>query len=143
MGKFDFLTKTLVDSFSYTTTTQNRESCASVNIEGRRYVKFGVLQAVTIVGNLYEDHNGNRILTCGISKQHPCDTKCDKEKGYEIAALNAMSNPDIIFNTVPKYLDKDVFYNMMDLYVNSMDLEFIKTTKELEAAGLDPKKYNR
>ena len=40
MKKFDFLTKTLVDSFSYTTSTQNRETYAEERINGRKVLKF-------------------------------------------------------------------------------------------------------
>lgn len=143
MKKFDFLTKTLVDSFSYTTSTQDRETYAEEKINGRKYLKFGTLQAVTVVGNLYEDHLGNRILMCGVSKQHPNDNKCDKQLGYEYAAEHAMNNPDIIFNSVPKYINKFNFRKMMEWYVDGMDLEFIKTRQELDLCGDDPKKFNR
>jgi len=143
MKKFDFLTKTLVNSFSYTTITKDRDAYSDVNIDGRQYTKYGTLQAVTVVGNLYEDHNGNRILMCGVSKQHPCDTKCDKQIAYEVATLRAMSNPDIVINTVPEYVNKFNFAQMVSWYVDAMKLDFIKTRQEIEKSGDDPKKYNR
>ena len=143
MKNFDFLTKELIDSFSYTTITKNRNAYTDVVIDGRQYTKYGTLQAVTIVGNLYEDHNGNRILTCGIAKQHPCDTKCDKHMAYEVAQARAWSNPDIVINTVPEYFNKFNFSQMMSWYVDAMKLDFIKTRKEIEKSGNNPKKYNR
>lgn len=143
MNKFDFLTKTIVDSFSYTTSTQNRDSYTTVNINGREYVKYGTLQAVTIIGNLYEDCYNNRILICGISKQHPYDTKVDKEMGYEIAMEKAMDDPDIVLYNVPEYMDNFSFRQMVAPYIDSMKLEFIKTRQEIIKNGDDPKKYNR
>ena len=143
MENFDFLTKELIDSFSYTTITKNRDAYTDVIIDGRQYTKYGTLQAVTIVGNLYEDHNGNRIIACGIAKQHPCDTKCNKQMAYEVAQAHALLNPDIIINTVPEYLNQFNFAQMMSWYVDGMKLDFVKTRKEIEKTGDNPKKYNR
>jgi len=143
MKNFDFLTKELIDSFSYTTVTKNREAYSDVIIDGRQYTKWGTLQAVTIVGNLYEDCFGNRILMCGVSKQHPCDTKCDKQLAYEVAQAHALFCPDLVVNSVPEYLNKFNFAQMMSWYVDAMKLDFTKTRKEIEKTGDDPKKYNR
>lgn len=143
MKKFDFLTKTLVDSFSYTTSTQDRETYTEERINGRKVLKFGTLQAVTVVGNLYEDCYGNRILMCGVSKQHPCDSKCNKQLAYETAQAHALFKPDIVINTVPKYMNSINFRNMVEWYVDGMDLCFLKTTQEIINSGDDPKKYNR
>ena len=52
--KNKFLFKELVNTFSYTTATQDREVYADVSINGRRYRKYGTLQAVAFVGNLYK-----------------------------------------------------------------------------------------
>lgn len=143
MKNFDYLTKTLINSFSYTTTTKDRESFSNVIIDGRTYTKWGTLQAVTIVGNLYEDFKGNRILVCGVAKQHPCDTKCDKQMAYEVAQEHAMNNPDFVFYTVPKYMNKFTFAQMVSWYVESMKLDFIKTRQEIKNNGDNPEKYNR
>ena len=143
MKKFDFLTKTLVDSFSYTTATKDREAYANVNIDGRQYTKWGTLQAVTIVGNIYEDHNGNRILMCGVAKQHPNDAKCNKQMAYEAAQAHALFEPDFVINTVPEYVNEFNFSQMVSWYVDAMKLEFIKTRQEIKNGGDDPQKYNR
>lgn len=143
MKNFDFLTKELVDSFSYTTITKDREAYSDVVIDGRSYTKWGTLQAVTIVGNLYEDFRGNRILMCGVAKQHPCDTKVNKQIAYEAAQAHAMFNPDIVINNVPEYINKFNFGKMMEWYVDAMKLEFVKTNKEIERSGGNPKNYNR
>ena len=143
MKKFDFLTKTLVDSFSYTTSTQDRETYTEERINGRKVLKFGTLQAVTIVGNLYEDCYGNRILMCRVCKQHPCDSTCNKQLAYQTAQPQALFKPDIVINTVPKYMNNINFGKMVEWYVDGMALCFLKPTQEIINSGDDPKKYNR
>lgn len=143
MKKFDFTKKKLIDTFSYTDITDDRYSSTEVNIDGRKYLKFGTLQATTAIGLLWEDENKNRILHIGISKQHPCDSKCNKDEAYAAATERAMINPDIIINTVPKYISKYNFEKMLYWYVDGMDVEFIKTKGEMNKLGIDPKKYNR
>lgn len=143
MKTFDFSTKTLIDSFTYTTITNNREAATEVVIDGRNYTKWGTLQAVTIVGNLYEDNDGNRIMLCGIARQHPNDTRCNKQVAYEVAQLRALSDPDLVINTVPKYINNFNFSRMMSWYVDGMNLEFIKTKEEIKKIGDNPQKYNR
>jgi len=143
MEKFDFTTKQLVNSFCYTTIDKNRESSKYVKINGRDYEKYGTEQSVTIIGNLYEDHHNNRILVCGIAKQHPCDTKCNKQISYEVAQEHALNNPDIIFNSVPDNINNYIFSAMMNWYIAGMKLEFIKTRQEIMTAGQNLKIYNR
>ena len=139
-----YLHKELVNTFVYTTATKNREAYTDVSINGRRYTKYGTLQAVTFVGNLYEINNdkNKRVLFIGISKQHPCDTKINKNTGYEIAYVNALDNPSMIIELTGK-VNKRRFNEIVEHYMDNMDLEFVKTTKEILAEGLDPKKYNR
>lgn len=158
-NKKDFLFKELVNTFSYTTASQNRDVCADVSINGRRYTKYGTLQAVTFVGNLYEvgiQNNGylkdnvtinnknNRklVLFIGMSKQHPCDVKVNKEHGYEVAHINALDNPCMIIDINEKFT-KRRFVDIVEHYLDSMNLEFVKTRAEIIAEGKDPSKYNR
>ena len=141
--QFDFLTKELVDSFSYTTITKNRNAYSDVNIDGRTYRKYGTLQAVTIVGNLYKDCFGNEIMTIGISRQNPCDSKCNKNIAYECAQMKALTDPDIVINNVPTYVTKFNFAQMMSWYVDMMNLEYLKTRQEIKNEGKNPKNYNR
>lgn len=143
MGKIDFLTKELVNTFTYTTINRDREVCTDVMIDGRMYTKYGKLQAVTIVGNLYQDEEGNRLLTCGVARQHPCDSKIDKHIAYEIAQERAVAEPDIVITTVPNHITRYNFQRMMEWYIDGMDLQFIKTAEEIEKSGLDKNLYNR
>jgi len=136
MKKFNWKNKNLLKTFSYTTATENREVMTTVNYLGRDYFKCGTVQAVTFIGNLYEDDNHNKVLTVGISRQHPNDIKCIKEEGYEAATLKAMFEPDIIFNTVPKKITKFNFRQMCKWYIDGMDLEMIKTSQEREIKSL-------
>lgn len=136
-----FLFKELVNTFSYTTATQNREAYTDVSINGRHYIKCGTLQAVTFVGNLYNVDN-KKVLIIGMSKQHPYDTKVIKDQGYE-AAHNAMLNDPCMIIEVQGKFNKRRFVNIVEQYINSIKLEFIKTRSEIIAEGKDPKKYNR
>lgn len=131
-NNFDFSTKELVESLSYTTSTKDRQAEVEVVIDGRKYIKQGTLQAVTVVGNIYKDHKDNKIIMVGISKQHPDDLKCDKYIGYEEANLRALENPDIIIYNVPNYVTIFNFEMMMSWYVDMMDLKFVRTKKEIE-----------
>lgn len=147
----DFLFKELVNTFAYTTASQNRDVYTYVRINGRTYAKYGTLQAVTFVGNLYEIKNNNSdgdynpskyILMIGMSKQHPNDVKVDKNLGYEIAQNNAQQDPIIIMEVQGKF-NKRRFVYLVEHYLDTMKLEFIKTKEEILLEGKNPKNYNR
>lgn len=141
-SKDNFLGKELVKTFSYTTATQDREAYANVVINGRQYTKYGTLQAVTFVGNLYRVDN-KYVLFVGMSKQHPCDTKVNKRLGWEIAAANALDNPFMIIEVNSKF-DKFMFNDFVEGYMdNMMDLQFVKTREEILAEGKNPNDYCR
>ena len=155
-----FLFKELVNTFAYTTATQNRDVYTDVSINGRRYKKYGTLQAVTFVGNLYKvgcsgegywpkeqgpiqtSKNEKYVLVIGMSKQHPYDTKVNKELGYEIAHENSLDNPCMVIEVQGKFT-KRRFVDLVEYYISTMKLEFIKTRGEIIAEGKDPKNYNR
>ncbi len=137
-----FLFKELVNTFSYTTASQNREAYADVSINGRRYRKYGTLQAVTYVGNLYKVGEDKQVLVIGMSKQHPCDGKVNKQYGDEVAHENALDDPCMIIEVQGKF-NKRRFVNLVEYYISTMKLEFIKTRDEIIAEGKDPKKYHR
>ena len=155
-----FLFKGLVNTFAYTTATQDRDVYTDVSINGRRYRKYGTLQAVTFVGNLYKvgcsgegywpkedgpiqtSKNEKYVLVVGMSKQHPYDTKVNKELGYEIAQTNSLDNPCMVIEVQGKFA-KRRFVDLVEYYLSTMKLEFIKTREEIIAEGKDPKNYNR
>ena len=147
MNKENLTCKKLVKTLSYTTLTQDREVYTEVLIDGRKYLKHGQLQAVSVVGFVYKIFNDKTQCSeywvqCGISKQHPCDTKITKEQGYEIAAENAMMNPFLVMK-VNKQFGNNTFRDIMRAYVGDMDLEFIKTKEEIENQGKNNLDYNR
>ena len=155
-----FLFKELVNTFAYTTATQDRDVYTDVSINGRRYRKYGTLQAVAFVGNLYKvgcsgkgywpkedgpiqtSKNEKQVLVIGMSKQHPYDTKVNKELGYEIAQENSLTNPCMVIEVQGKFT-KRRFVDLVEYYISTMKLEFIKTRGEIIAEGKDPKNYNR
>jgi len=143
MKKFDYLTKELVNSFSFTTITKDREACADVMINGRTYTKWGKLQAVTMVGNVWRDTFGNTVMHVGIARQNPKDTLINKQISYEVAQDRSMNNPDIVINLVPEYLNEFNFGQMMSWYCDAMKLQFVKTKEEIQLVGDNPKNYDR
>ena len=147
MENLNLVSKELVKTLSYTNFSEDREVYAEVIIDGRTYYKLGTLQGVTIVGFMYKVFNSELdkneyYLYCGLSKQHPCDSKINKEIGYEHAATNAQMNPFLIMK-VEKTFGNNTFRPMMKAYVDDMDLEFIKTTQEIAKSNKDKSIYNR
>lgn len=132
-----FKNKELVRTFDYSTSTKDRQVCTSVSFNGRKYIKFGTLQAVTMIGAMYKTDENKNMLVIGISKQHPSDNM-NKSLGYEIAHLNMLSNPSIIMNVDKTFKQRD-FNKLCKAYIDSMDLAFVQTAKEkniLENGGI-------
>lgn len=141
-SKDNFLGKELVRTFVYTTATQDREAYTDVVINGRKYTKYGTLQAVTFVGNLYKVDD-KHVLFVGLSRQHPCDTKVNKRLGYEIASENALDDPFMIIEVNNKF-NKHMFNDFVEGYMdNMMELQFVKTRQEIMLEGKNPKAYLR
>ena len=96
--KFD--EKEFVESFVCSTINDFRESSKRVMLDGRWYIKEGTEQAVTLVGNIFKVKEGDvekTMLYIGMSKQHPCDSKCDKEIAIEQAQIKAFDDPIMIY----------------------------------------------
>ena len=116
------------------------------------------MQAVAFVGNLYkvggpgegylkddgpvQNRNDKYVLVIGMSKQHPYDTKVNKDLGYEVATENMLTDPIMMIEVQGKF-NYYRFKNIVENYLNTMKLEFIKTKAEILAEGKDPKNYNR
>lgn len=132
----NILTKEILKTYSYTTSNGNRESSALVRINGRDYIKFGTLQAVTLVGDLCEVYDADvkrnkTVLFVGVARQHPRDIKIDKELAYETAHLNALLNPQMIIE-VGECFTQYNFREFAKNYVDTLKLEFVKTQAERE-----------
>ena len=73
-NNLDFLNKTEVNSFVYSSVDRVEINCKNVIIDGRQYTKWGRPQIVTFVGLMYEAQNKDtkkttNFVTVGISKQ--------------------------------------------------------------------------
>lgn len=137
----NILTKETLRTFSYTTANGNRNGTKLVRILGRDYAKFGVFQAVTLVGNLCEvyDRDVKRLKTVlfvGLAKQHPNDIKLDKEIAYETANLNAQFNPCMVIEVGPEFTSYN-FREFAKNYIDTLSLSFVRTTAEKEDIELD------
>lgn len=141
MNNLDFLIKEQHRTYVYSTISDERLAVKPVQINGRWYEKYGVEQAVCFFGVIYKVSNNTTgckeyVLHVGMSKQHPNDAHIDKKIAVEVAQENALIDPIIEM----KVSDKFAYYNfkcMMENYVNTLNLKFIKTRqeKELEKYG--------
>ena len=134
-NKNDFVSKELVKTLAYTTAKQNRDVYSEVVINGRKYIKTGTLQVVTVVCNVWKVFNKETNLyeyqaLFGLAKQHPEDIEINKELAYEIANTNSFINPFIKMQ-VNKRFGENTFRDMMRVYISDMDLECIKTKEEI------------
>lgn len=130
------LSKKLIDTFSFSTINTDRRGEMLVRIYGRNFIKLGIYQAVTLVGDLYEVYDPDvkhdrRLLLVGVSKQHPRDIKADKELAYELAHERAFTDPQIIMEVGPNFCSHD-FRHLAHTYVDSLDLKFVKTREEID-----------
>ena len=138
-NNLDFLNKTEVNSFVYSSVTRDGNNCKNVVIDGRQYTKWGKEQIVTFIGLVYEAQNKDtnrttRFVTVGMSKQHPQDIKHDKKIALETARINALTDPCMVFYDVSSSFNNYTFNRMMEMYVETIDLDFIMTRDELKKA---------
>lgn len=134
------LTKEFVKNFSYTTINTDRSGVKELRIDGRQYCKFGIYQAVTLVGDLWDVYDGDvkrnrRMLFVGVAKQHPRDLNLNKELSYEIAHLNSLENPIMIIEVGPDFCGHD-FRHLASVYVDTLNLSFVKTRAEIDTEDL-------
>ena len=138
-NNLDFLNKTEVNSFVYSSVDRDGINCKNVVIDGRQYTKWGKEQIVTFVGLMYETQNKDtnktiNFVTVGMSKQHPQDITHDKKIALETARINALTDPCMVFYNVSSSFDNHTFKRMMEMYVETMDLDFVMTRDELKNA---------
>ena len=127
------VSKEFVKSFSWTSLTENREVLKPVVIDGCKYYKTGIEQAVTFVGNLYkiDGQMSKYVLYVGMAKQHPDEHNVLVQDGIDIAAENAYTNPILVME-VFKDFDYNAFSEMMTTYWEYMPLDMLRTKEEKE-----------
>jgi len=134
------LTKEILDTYTFTTSNSDREGIKSVKYNGREYAKFGTFQAVTLVGDLcrvydYGVKRSKKVLFVGVARQHPRDRKIDKEYAYEVAHTNAMLNPCMVIEVGDNFTRFN-FRQFAKNYIDTLELEFVKTNQEIEEDDL-------
>lgn len=141
MTNYDFSTKDLIDTLSFSTAKHNRDGYMRFIHNGRTYIKEGTYQIVTVVANIYkvydvEKKKNVKVMLAGISKQSTNDRKHDKHFAESVAATYAQVSPAIVME-VPNNYTKRWFDNFMYHYVSAMDLKFVKTAAELSSEQND------
>lgn len=134
-NNYDFVSKELVKTLAYTTAGQNRDAYSEVVINGRKYIKTGTLQVVTVVCNVWKVLNKETNIyeyqaLFGLSKQHPDDICINKDLAYEIANTNSFIKPFIQMQ-VNKRFGENTFRDIIRSYIADMDLEYVKTKDEI------------
>lgn len=132
---FDWLTKELIDSGSWTNSKESRHDIKEERINGRLYAKFGINCATTITYFVYKAYDPSSktfkyAYTIGVARQNPGDTVLDTETGIEIAAKRAMIDPSMVL-VFDHQISKYQLYKLIESYVESLPIKFVKTKKEL------------
>lgn len=130
MKTVKFEDKTLVKSFQYSDVNEDRLRYKKVRINGRMYHKFGTLQSTTCVGNMFKVGPNKYVLYVGMAKQNPGDSVIDKKLALEVADTKSYTDPSIIMEVSPSF-DKKDFQHIISRYVDSTEVDFIKTREEL------------
>ncbi|MCH5166962.1 MAG: hypothetical protein J1F35_03630 [Erysipelotrichales bacterium] len=132
--------KKFVCSYDYSDFNQAREHLTKEIIEGRPYIKLGRYCATTFVGDVYkqdvEDGSFKYIMLIGISRQHPNERQGTREKGVEVAAMNAKFCPimEMKFASVPNF---NHFKNIVENYLDTLPLQYIRTKQESEKININ------
>ena len=133
---YDFLTKNLVRTFDWNNLGQNRSISEEVCINGRKYLKTGVITSTTVVGNLYlvydqsVKHN-KYVLLVGIARQHPDDLQVKRSEGIEIANLKSLDTP-VMQIEFDHEVTWDEFKELAEWYVVYQQPRFIQTSEEID-----------
>ena len=143
----DWLTKELINEWYWSNIDEDRSCIKSERINGRLYNKYGVDCATTAIAFEYKvydpsDNNYKYAILVGFARQNPGDTVLDEEIGYEIASENALINPSIML-IENNEATEDFIYCIIEAYVLSLPIKFIKTKSELINEKKNLNLYNR
>lgn len=141
-NNLDFLNKTEINSFVYSSIDKDNATCKNIVVDGRTYTKWGNLQIVTFVGMMFAAKNKDtgkteNFIMVGISKQHPQDIIHNKRIATEVARENALLNPVMILYNVSPFFDNFTFKQMMSAYHDTMDLDMVLTHDECKKKKLE------
>lgn len=143
----DWLTKELINEWYWTNVDEDRSCVKSERINGRLYDKYGVNCATTAICFEYKvfDPSVNLYkyaILIGFARQNPGDVNLNMNEGYEIASENALMNPSIMLvNNIEA--SEDFIYSIIEAYVSSLPVKFIKTKSELLNKNENLNIYNR
>lgn len=125
MDKFYLSGKTLVDTYIFSNIGGDRRA----KVQPMTWTDYepGILyQSITIVGNIYEDCDGKRMVMIGINKEDPeCEDE-DIDASIEKAMLNAIDDPIMVIylHQGDNFTYDQQFAKLVKLYLSSTELEF-------------------
>lgn len=138
--------KELVDIYYIDNNNEDRECVKTEIINGRTYDKYGTNTATTAAALLYKVEGPSNkpckyALLVGVARQNPGDYVIDAATGREIATENAMINPVIVIE-FPTNPGINVIYDIVDTYIESLPVKFVKTKQET-LMDIDRRSYIR
>ena len=143
----DWLNKELIGSGSWNNIKKNREEFKEERINGRLYVKYGINCATTVSYFIYKVYDPSvesfkYAYMLGVARQNPGDTVIDKEEGVEIASFKAMDNPSIVL-IYDYMIPHGQLMTIIEQYVMTLPVRFVKTKAEMKAENRDLSNFNR
>ena len=143
----DWLSKELINNGSWNNIKKNRDQIKEERINGRLYIKLGVNCATTVSYFVYKVYDPSvksfkYAYMLGVARQNPGDTVLDKNEGIRIAEQRAIENPSIVL-IYDYIIPHGQLMNIIEQYVNTLPVKFIKTKAEMKAEHRDLNNYNR
>jgi hypothetical protein len=139
----NYSSKEFVRAYYYSDMKRERFHIKSDIVNGRLCQRFGTHTATSVILNMYKVYDpsvksSKYVYLGGVARQHPNDHTLNSEEGYEMANLHAQLNPSIIL-TFDSPADTRTLLHMMEMYVEGLPKQFVRTKQEI--AALEDKKY--
>ena len=132
--------KTLVDEYWSSDVAWDRSTYVSYNINGRVWWKHGQRPSVTYFAKIYKVHIYDKfdttrqyVMQIGMARQSTKELQVSKQKGIEIAAEHAVTDPIAVMYFEQKPMRKD-FLKIVNVFRGlSNDHRLVMTREELDA----------
>ena len=141
--------KTLVDEYWSSDVAWDRNTYVSYNINGRVWWKHGQRPSVTYFAKIYKVHIYDKfdttrqyVMQIGMARQSTKELQVSKQKGIEIAAEHAVTEPIAVMYFEQKPMRKD-FLRIVNVFRDlSNNHRVVMTREELDAENAINDAYN-
>lgn len=141
--------KTLVDEYWSSDVAWDRSTYVSYNINGRVWRKHGQRPSVTYFAKIYKVHIYDKfdttrqyVMQIGMARQSTKELQVSKQKGIEIAAEHAVTEPIAVMYFEQKPMRKD-FLKIVNVFRGLSNYHrLVMTREELESEKAIDEAYN-